>query len=160
EDLWERRTALEADLLAAIEALGLADLPEGPPETRAVCEGDLEPARSQADRRRPAGGAPAVEVIARECARHFLPLRESDVGAEEITSASVEAELPAAEARIRDHELLLACLEERVVEREGQGAQERGHDEDLDEHPCLAAEREADSSPRGAAQAITPGPDH
>ena len=83
EELRERCTALEADLLATVEALGLADLAEGPPEAGAVFEGDLEPARSQADRRRPAGGAPAVEVIARECAGHFLPLRESDVGAQE-----------------------------------------------------------------------------
>src|SRR5205807_2869932 len=48
EELRERCTALEADLLATVEALGLADLAEGPPEAGAVFEGDLEPARSQA----------------------------------------------------------------------------------------------------------------
>src|SRR5262245_63780690 len=57
----------------------------------------------------------------------------------------------------RHYERLLARLEERVIQGEGQRAQERGRREDLHELPGLAAEREANAPPRGAAHAIAPG---
>src|SRR5262245_66122553 len=60
----------------------------------------------------------------------------------------------------RHYERLLARLEERVIQGEGQRAQERGRREDLHELPGLAAEREANAPPRGAAHAIAPGADH
>jgi hypothetical protein len=70
EDLREGRTALEADLLAGVEALRLADAPQRPPQARAVCELDLERAGRQAHRSLPAHGSPAVQVVARESAGH------------------------------------------------------------------------------------------
>src|SRR6185369_11027374 len=83
-----------------------------------------------------------------------------DIRAEEIASASVEAERPPAEVRVRDQEPLLSRLEEGVVEGERQGAQDRRDDEDFDERPHRAAEREADPTPRGTAQSISPSSDH
>src|SRR5262249_30301156 len=71
ENLGKGRTALEADLLAGVGALGLADVPKRPPQACAVAKGDLEPARRQADRRLSARSAAAVEVVARERAGHF-----------------------------------------------------------------------------------------
>src|SRR5262249_3723233 len=64
------RAASEADLLAAVEALRLANLAQRPPEPGAVLERDLETARREPDRRRPPARAAAVEVRARECAGH------------------------------------------------------------------------------------------
>src|SRR6185369_12274414 len=64
------------------------------------------------------------------------------------------AERPSAEMRVRDQESLLSRLEEGVVERQRQGAQDRRENEELDEGPHLAAEREADPTPRGTTQAI------
>ena len=83
ENLREGRAALQADLLAGVEALCLAHVPERPPETRAVGKRDLEPARSQAHRGLPARGTAPVEVVAREYAGHPGVLRETDVGAQE-----------------------------------------------------------------------------
>jgi aryl-alcohol dehydrogenase-like predicted oxidoreductase len=68
----------------------------------------------------------------------------SEWRAEEIASTSVETERPPAEVRVRDQEPLLSRLEEGVVEGERQGAQDRRDDEDLDERPHRAAEREID----------------
>jgi hypothetical protein len=86
--------------------------------------------------------------------------QRDDVRAEELTPASIEAERSPAEIRVRDQESLLSRLEERIVERERERAQDRREHEEPHERPHLAAEREADPSPRGATQAITPRADH
>src|SRR4029450_11157290 len=83
EDLRERVAPLQANLLPGVGPLGLADLPERPPETRAVVERELEPGLGHADRRRPARRAAPVEVVGPERARHAETLRaEVDVGPE------------------------------------------------------------------------------
>ena len=64
ENLGERGAALQADLLARVEALRLVDLPERPPETGTALDHDLEPRRRQANRRRPARGGAAVQIVA------------------------------------------------------------------------------------------------
>src|SRR5262249_24285787 len=86
--------------------------------------------------------------------------RGQTIRAEEVLSAPVEVEWPAAAVRVRDHEALLTRLEERVIERERQGAQQRAPHEDADEVPGSPSERESYSAPRGAAEPIAPRADH
>src|SRR4029079_3666794 len=83
EDLRKRRSALQTDLLADVEALRLPDVAEWPPQTRAVGERDLAPARARTHRCRPALGAATVEIGTGERAGHGSRLGETDVSAQE-----------------------------------------------------------------------------
>src|SRR5262249_57249430 len=80
-----------------------------------------------------------------------------EVVTEEVSASPVERKPLGAEVRTGDHERLPFGQEEGVVEPEGQPGQERALDEKQDEPPRLSPEREADASPRGAAESIAAG---
>src|SRR5262245_17750618 len=77
----------------------------------------------------------------------------------QLAAAAVEVELPRAEPGVLHHELLPVRHVDRIVEAERRRAEDVADHEELYEVPHPATEREADATPRRAAETVAPRPD-